>query len=177
MLPPGTREHGCPDQRPRGKFPTQWGTALSKTRRQWQTDFGSRPDQQPTRQLQLWRWRVAPAPGNGAGLNPGLVGTNWLGTNSFANNGAGSVCSPDLTPAGTISGRGASVKQTAVLGLYNTLVSDESGNVTVAGASCAARLTWAEQISQQLPGDQASWFNTTRTAPVRWAQVLPEFST
>jgi hypothetical protein len=77
---------------------------------------------------------VALAPGNGAYLASQLIGTNWLGTNRFANNGGLSVLLSRFDPSGSnLWSRIIGTNATVFLDGCNDVVADGSGNVTVAG--------------------------------------------
>ena len=77
---------------------------------------------------------VALAPGNGVYLASQLIGTNWLGTNRFANTGGLSLLLSRFDAGGSnlwsrLIGTNCQVGTDG----YNDLVADAAGNVTVAG--------------------------------------------
>jgi hypothetical protein len=76
---------------------------------------------------------VALAPGNGAYLASDLVGTNWLGTNGFTNNGSFSLLLSRFDANGSNIWSRFIGQSNTVFTVYNDLVADASGNVTAAG--------------------------------------------
>ncbi len=117
---------------------------------------------------------VAPAPGNGAYLESDLVGTNWLGTNCFANNGAGSILLSRFDANGSNIWSRLIGKTNGVFGLYNTLVSDESGNVTVAGVMSGTVDVGGTNLTAP-SGQMGFMVQYNANGAVRWAQVFPDF--
>ncbi len=117
---------------------------------------------------------VAPAPGNGAYLESDLIGTNWLGTNSFANNGAGSILLSRFDANGSNIWSRLIGETNDVFGLYNTLVSDESDNVTVAGVMSGTVDVGGTNLTAA-SGQSGFMVQYDANGTVRWAQVFPNF--
>jgi hypothetical protein len=76
---------------------------------------------------------VALAPANGAYLASDLVGTNWLGSNRFANTGDFSILLSRFDAGGSNLWSRLIGQNNTVFTVYNDLVADASGNVTLAG--------------------------------------------
>ena len=118
---------------------------------------------------------VALAPGNGAYLESDLVGTNWLGTNSFANHGAGSILLSRFDANGSNIWSRLIGKTNGVFGLRNTVVSDATGNVTVAGVMTSGTID-VGGTNLTLPSGFAGFMvQYDGNGTVRWAQVFPDF--
>jgi hypothetical protein len=115
---------------------------------------------------------VALAPGNGAYLASVLVGTNWLGTNKFSNNGGFSVLLSRFDASGSnVWSRLIGTNSQVFTYGYNGLVSDASGNVTVAGVmNGAADFGGIVLTSTGYMGFMAQY---NSNGVVRWAQVFP----
>ncbi len=117
---------------------------------------------------------VAPAPGNGAYLTSVLVGTNWLGTNQFSNTGADSILLSRFDANGSNIWSQLIGASNNVFNLYNTLVSDASGNVTVAGIISGTVDLGGTNITA--PSGQMGFLaQYDPNGVVRWAQIFPNF--
>jgi hypothetical protein len=115
---------------------------------------------------------VAVAPGNGAYLASVVSGTNWLGTNKFVDvSGASIVLS-------RFDANGSNVWSKFIGGTnsvdtrYNMLVSDASGNVTLAGNLSGTASFGGTNLSAPSGGGFIVQYNTNGV--VRWAQVVPD---
>jgi hypothetical protein len=117
---------------------------------------------------------VAPAPGNGAYFESAVIGTNWLGTNSFANNGSGSILLSRFDANGSNIWSRLIGTTTGVFGLYNTLVSDDSGNVTVAGIMSGTVDVGGTNLTAP-SGTVGFMVQYDANSTVRWAQTFPDF--
>jgi hypothetical protein len=115
---------------------------------------------------------VALAPGNGAYLAVNLAGTNWLGANQYANSGSGSILLSRFDASGSnvwsqfINGTNFSYTS------YNDLVSDSTGNVTLAGNFIGTTGFGGTNLSvPALTGFIAQY---SSTGSIRWAQTVPD---
>jgi len=115
---------------------------------------------------------VALAPGNGAYLASILIGTNWLGTNKFSNNGGLSVLLSRFDVNGSnVWSRLIGQTNLVFVAGYCDLVSDASGNVTVAGImSGTADFGGIVLTATGFMGYMAQY---NSNGVVRWAQVFP----
>ena len=117
---------------------------------------------------------VATATGNGAYLVSILSGTNWLGTNKFANVGGSSLLLSRFDANGSnvwsrfISGTGS------VGTHYNLLVSDDSGNVTLAGNLSGTVSFGGTNLSAPAGGGFIVQYDAA--GAVRWAQTIPVYT-
>jgi hypothetical protein len=117
---------------------------------------------------------VASAPGNGAYLESEVVGTNWLGTNIFANNGAGSILLSRFDPNGSNIWSRFISNTSGVFGLHNALVSDATGNVTIAGVMNSGTVdVGGTNVTASVFGGFMVQYDANGT--VRWAQTFPDF--
>jgi hypothetical protein len=118
---------------------------------------------------------VAPAPGNGAYLAAGLIGTNWLGTNKLVDAGGGSILVSRFDANGSNVWSHLIGGTNGIFTFYNCLVSDASGNVTVAGTA-SGTLNFGGTNLTALPSDQAGFLaQYDASGALRWAQVFPEW--
>jgi hypothetical protein len=114
---------------------------------------------------------VSLAPGNGAYLASALFGTNWLGTNQFANNGGGSVLLSRFDANGSNVWSRLIGKTNQVYILYNNLVSDAAGNLTVAGViNGTADFGGTNLMATGYMGFLAQY---NANGGLLWAQILP----
>ncbi|MGA2501448.1 MAG: hypothetical protein ABSH20_27215, partial [Tepidisphaeraceae bacterium] len=116
---------------------------------------------------------VAPAPANGAYLAAILFGTNWLGTNQFSNTGGASLLLSRFDAGGSNLWSRFIGKTNDVFDLYNTLGSDASGNVTVAGIMSGTIDLGGTNLTA--PGQMGFIAQYDAGGAVRWASVLPDF--
>jgi len=117
---------------------------------------------------------VAAAPGNGAYLLSDTVGTNWLGTNRFANNGNFSILLSRFDVNGSNVWSKSIGLTNIVLTDYNDLVSDASGNVTIAGLLAGTADFGGTNLTPPSGfGGFIAQYNSNGV--VRWAQTLPGF--
>jgi hypothetical protein len=113
---------------------------------------------------------VALAPGNGAYLASTLIGTNWLGTNQFVNNGGDSVLLSRFDANGSNVWSRLIGQTNQVFCSYNSLVSDASGNVTVGGILTGTADFGGTNLTAQGFGGFLAQYNSNGT--LLWAQVL-----
>jgi hypothetical protein len=114
---------------------------------------------------------VALAPGNGAYLASILIGTNWLGTNQYANNGGLSVLLSRFDANGNNVWSRLIGQTGQVFGTYNALVSDAAGNLTVAGVlNGTADFGGTNLTSSGYMGFLAQY---NANGGLLWAQILP----
>jgi len=116
---------------------------------------------------------VALAPGNGAYLAANLTGTNWLGANRYADSGSGSILLSRFDVNGSdvwsqfINGASLSYA------LYNELVSDSLGNVTLAGNLLGTTAFGGTNLSAPSGSGFIAQYNLTGN--IRWAQTVPDY--
>jgi hypothetical protein len=117
---------------------------------------------------------VAAAPGNGAYLASDFSGTNWLGTNKFVDAGGGSIL------LSRFDANGSNVWSRLIGGTnsidtsYNMLVSDVSGNVTLAGNMSGTVNFGGTNLSAPSEGGFIVQYDTN--GAVRWAQTIPVYT-
>jgi hypothetical protein len=117
---------------------------------------------------------VAPAPGNGAYLASFLSGTNWLGTNIFVETAGGSIL------LSRFDANGSNVWSKFIGGAnsidtsYNMLVSDASGNVTLAGNMSGTVSFGGTNLSSPAGGGFIVQYDSN--GAVRWAQTIPVYT-
>ena len=117
---------------------------------------------------------VAPAPGNGAYLASILSGTNWLGTNKFVDAGGGSILLSRFDAGGS-NVWSKLIGGTNSVGMdYNMLVSDASGNVTLAGNMSGTVSFGGTNLSSPSGGGFIVQYSTN--GAIRWAQTIPVYA-
>lgn len=116
---------------------------------------------------------VALAPGNGVYLASALIGTNWLGTNQFANNGGNSILLSRFDANGSNIWSRLIGKTNQVITLYNTLVSYASGNVTIAGVINGTADFGGTSLTAMGYMGFLAQYNANGT--LLWTQILPTF--
>ena len=114
---------------------------------------------------------VAAAPGNGAYLESQIYGTNWLGTNKIVDVAGGSLL------LSRFDANGSNVWSKFIGGTnyiwteYNMLVSDASGNVTLAGYMSGTVSFGGTNLSSPAGGGFLVQYDAN--GAVRWARTLP----
>ena len=117
---------------------------------------------------------VAPAPGNGAYLASILQGTNWLGTNKFVDAGGGSILLSRFNASGSnVWSKFIGGTNSIYIG-YNMLVSDASGNVTLAGHMSGTVSFGGTNLSSPAGGGFIVQYDAN--GAVRWAQTIPVYT-
>jgi len=117
---------------------------------------------------------VALAPGNGAYLASILSGTNWLGTNKFVDAGGGSILLSRFDAGGS-NVWSKLIGGTNSVGIdYNMLVSDASGNVTMAGNMSGTVSFGGTNLSAPSGGGFIVQYDAN--GAVRWAQTIPVYA-
>ena len=117
---------------------------------------------------------VAPAPGNGAYLASILQGTNWLGTNKFVDAGAGSILLSRFNASGSNVWSKLIGGTNSVWTGNNMLVSDASGNVTLAGHMSGTVGFGGPNLSSPAGGGFIVQYDAN--GAVRWAQTIPVYT-
>jgi hypothetical protein len=117
---------------------------------------------------------VAPAPGNGAYLASILQGTNWLGTNKFVDVSGGSILLSRFDASGSnVWSKFIGGTNSMYIG-YNMLVSDASGNVTLAGHLSGTVSFGGTNLSSPAGGGFIVQYDAN--GAVRWAQTIPVYT-
>ena len=116
---------------------------------------------------------VAVAPGNGAYLLSQIIGTNWLGTNQYTNNGFSLLLSRFDSNGSNLWSRPIG-RTNLVFSGYNTLVADASGNVTVGGYLSGSLDFGGTNIA--LPAGYNGFLaQYDSNGTVLWLQTLPAY--
>jgi hypothetical protein len=115
---------------------------------------------------------VAVAPGNGAYLASNLSGTNWLGTNQFVDVAGASILLSRFDAIGSNVWSRFIGGTNGVFTTYNMLVSDSSGNVTLA-AVMSGNINFGG-TNLFAPSQTGCLVQYDTNGVVRWAQVLPD---
>jgi hypothetical protein len=118
---------------------------------------------------------VAVAPGNGAYLQAGVVGTNWLGTNKLADSGGGSILIARYDANGSNLWYHLIGGTNGIFPFYNCIVSDASGNVTVAGTASGLLNFGGTNVTAPTTGQQGFLAQYDSNGVVRWVQIFPEW--
>jgi hypothetical protein len=117
---------------------------------------------------------VAAAPGNGAYLASQISGTNWLGTNKFVDIGDSSVLLARFDASGS-NVWSKFIGGTNSVGMdLNTMVSDASGNVTLAGNMSGTVNFGGTNLSAPAGGGFIVQYDAN--GAVRWAQTIPVYT-
>lgn len=115
---------------------------------------------------------VAPAPGNGVYLAGNYSGTNWLGTTKLIDAGNGDMFIARFDVNGSniwLKTFGGTNTDFLIL---NSLASDSSGNVTLAGLLGSGPVTIGSS-NYNVVGQQGILVQLDSTGVVRWSQLLP----
>ncbi len=115
---------------------------------------------------------VAPAPGNGAYLASSITGTNWLGTNEFADVSGASIVLSCFDASGSNLWSRFLTGSNLVLMNYNMLVADGAGNVTLAGNFSGTANLGGTNLSA--PGSAGFIVQFDTNGAVRWAETVPQ---
>jgi hypothetical protein len=117
---------------------------------------------------------VAAGPGNGAYLASDFSGTNWLGTNKFVDVGGNSILLSRFDASGSNVWSKFIGGTNAVYTSYNMLVSDVSGNVTLAGNISGTVSFGGTNLSAPSGGGFIVQYDAN--GAVRWAQTIPVYT-
>ena len=117
---------------------------------------------------------VAVAPGNGAYLASEIYGTNWLGTNKFVETAGGSLLLSRFDASGSNVWSKLIGGTNSVDTSYNMLVSDASGNVTLAGFMSGTVSFGGTNLSSPAGGGFTVQYDAN--GAVRWAQTIPTYT-
>jgi hypothetical protein len=120
---------------------------------------------------------VAIAPGNGVYLEAGVDGTNWLGTNKLVDSGNGSILIARYDANGSNIWFHLIGGTNGIFPFYNCIVSDASGNVTVAGTASGALNFGGTNVTAPTTGQQGFLAQYDSNGVVRWVQIFPEWVT
>jgi len=120
---------------------------------------------------------VALAPGNGAYLEAGVSGTNWLGTNKLADSGGGSILLARFDANGSNLWYHLIGGTNGIFLFYNCIASDASGNVTVAGTASGKINFGGTNVTVPATGQQGFLAQYDSNGVVRWVQTFPEWLT
>jgi hypothetical protein len=120
---------------------------------------------------------VALAPGNGAYLEAGVDGTNWLGTNKLVDSGNGSILVARFDANGSNLWFHLIGGTNGIFPFYNCIVSDASGNVTVAGTASGMLNFGGTNVTAPTTGQQGFLAQYDSNGVVRWVQIFPEWVT
>jgi hypothetical protein len=120
-----------------------------------------------------YAYSVAIAPGNGAYLDSILVGTNWLGTNEYANNGTDSILLSRFDANGSnVWSAFIGQSNAATFSGYNSLVADIAGNVTLAGLMSGS-ITFGSTVLSAGSGQLGFLVQYNSSGTVLWAEANP----
>jgi len=117
---------------------------------------------------------VAVAPGNGAYQATEIIGTNWLGTNRFVETAGGSLLLSRFDASGSNVWSKLITGTNFVYTSYNMLVSDASGNVTLAGFMSGTVSFGGTNLSSPAGGGFLVQYDAN--GAVRWAQTVPVYT-
>ena len=117
---------------------------------------------------------VAVAPGNGAYQATEIIGTNWFGTNRFVETAGGSLLLSRFDANGSNVWSKLITGTNFVYTSYNMLVSDASGNVTLAGFMSGTVSFGVSNLSSPAGGGFLVKYDAN--GAVRWAQSVPVYT-